>query len=170
MKMKETKMEGINLKINLNTVLLVYKKSLYELWKNSPDEYLRSLVTGNCEDAVRLRMGHDNQNKCLDAVMAVLDHKGIPYDRTYRAELSEITDRDLVISVGGDGTLLEVSHYIRNSTLILGVNSDPEILGGQSRGINCGANIQNFEQVLESLMQSGEHLQEHLHEQTQKQN
>lgn len=32
---------------------------------------------------------------------------------------------DLVISVGGDGTLLQASHFLDDSVPIVGVNSDP---------------------------------------------
>lgn len=36
-----------------------------------------------------------------------------------------IHDVDLVISVGGDGTLLRASHFLNSSIPVLGVNSDP---------------------------------------------
>ena len=36
-----------------------------------------------------------------------------------------IRDVDLVITVGGDGTLLRASHFLDSSIPILGVNSDP---------------------------------------------
>ena len=44
----------------------------------------------------------------------------------FRDELREpIKDVDLVITVGGDGTLLEASHFLDSSIPVLGVNSDP---------------------------------------------
>ena len=44
----------------------------------------------------------------------------------FRDELQEpIKDVDLVITVGGDGTLLEASHFLDSSIPVLGVNSDP---------------------------------------------
>lgn len=36
-----------------------------------------------------------------------------------------ISDIDLVITIGGDGTILRASHYVDNSASIFGVNSDP---------------------------------------------
>jgi NAD+ kinase len=43
-----------------------------------------------------------------------------------RNHLSQpIHDVDLVIAVGGDGTLLRASHFLDSSVPILGVNSDP---------------------------------------------
>lgn len=42
------------------------------------------------------------------------------------SNLSEsIRDVDLVVTVGGDGTLLRASHFLDNSIPLLGVNSDP---------------------------------------------
>jgi len=38
---------------------------------------------------------------------------------------SPIRDVDLVITVGGDGTLLQASRYLDGSIPVLGVNSDP---------------------------------------------
>lgn len=32
---------------------------------------------------------------------------------------------DLVISIGGDGTLLQASHFLDDSVPIVGINSDP---------------------------------------------
>lgn len=43
-----------------------------------------------------------------------------------RSDLSQpISDVDLVITVGGDGTLLHASHFMDDSIPVLGVNSDP---------------------------------------------
>ena len=41
-----------------------------------------------------------------------------------RGELTSVADYNLVLSVGGDGTFLEVARYIGDLP-ILGVNSDP---------------------------------------------
>lgn len=43
-----------------------------------------------------------------------------------RSELSgPIHHFDLVVTVGGDGTLLQASHFMDDSIPVLGVNSDP---------------------------------------------
>ena len=60
--------------------------------------------------------------KCRD----VLESRSISLKLIFRDELQEpIKDVDLVITVGGDGTLLEASHFLDSSIPVLGVNSDP---------------------------------------------
>ena len=49
----------------------------------------------------------------------------MPYDCLYRGELTSVAGYDLVLSVGGDGTFLEVARHAPDVP-ILGVNSDPE--------------------------------------------
>ena len=36
-----------------------------------------------------------------------------------------VSDVDLVLSIGGDGTLLETSHHLSDQIPVLGLNSDP---------------------------------------------
>ncbi|MGI9242416.1 MAG: NAD(+)/NADH kinase, partial [Verrucomicrobiales bacterium] len=68
------------------------------------------------------------QKETLERTREALDQAGIDHDLFYRAELTPeiIADRDLVISVGGDGTFLEASHAVPTGIPMLGVNSDPE--------------------------------------------
>ena len=55
----------------------------------------------------------------------------------------------LVITVGGDGTLLSASHCVDRHTPIFGINSNPE----KSVGFFCGANKDTFIQVLDDFFQ-----------------
>jgi NAD+ kinase len=56
----------------------------------------------------------------------VLQSKPLDWISVQRNHLSNpIRDVDLVITVGGDGTLLRASHFLDSSIPILGVNSDP---------------------------------------------
>jgi len=54
---------------------------------------------------------------------------------------------DLVITIGGDGTALGASHYVRGSALF-GVNSAP----GDSLGHFCSANRKNFAEQLDAIL------------------
>lgn len=108
----------------MNPILVVYKKSAFELYSASSDKGLRNFMAESGDRVERMKQSHDAQQKSLEKVVASLNEEGIGHDVIYRADLTAISDRDLVVSVGGDGTFLEVSHYILD-TPILGVNSDP---------------------------------------------
>jgi NAD+ kinase len=54
---------------------------------------------------------------------------------------------DFVITIGGDGTALGASHYIRGGAMV-SVNSAP----GDSVGHFCSVNRKNFEQRLDSIL------------------
>lgn len=56
----------------------------------------------------------------------VLQRKSVDWEPLLRNDLSQpIGCVDLVITVGGDGTLLQASHFLDESVPVLGVNSDP---------------------------------------------
>ena len=67
-------------------------------------------------------MHHDAINFC----QAILQKKSIEWKAVHRNNLSQpINDVDLVITLGGDGTLLQASHLMDDKIPVLGVNSDP---------------------------------------------
>lgn len=128
----------------MNT-LVVYKKSLYELYKSSSHEEVRAFLQPGSDDYRRLIDSHNRQTITLEEVCRCLDKERVNYDVVHRAALQPVQGRDLVISVGGDGTLLDVSHYIQD-TPILGVNSDPV----NSVGFYTSCTGENFHGVLKN--------------------
>ena len=104
-------------------VLIVFKKSAFELYSQSPDEEVQRFMASG-RDVDRLQASHRQQAESLQAVIDAFDRAGIDADSVYRGHLESVAGYDLVVSVGGDGTLLEVSHSV-NDTPVLGVNSDP---------------------------------------------
>ncbi|GJX42659.1 NADH kinase [Tanacetum coccineum] len=95
----------------------------------------------------------------------ILRRKPVDWDATFRSNLSQpIHDVDLVVTVGGDGTLLQASHLLNDSIPLLGVNSDPtqphevqefgnEFDATRSTGYLCAATIKNFEQILNNILE-----------------
>ena len=118
----------------INNVILVYKKSSYELKRY------------NSRYEQHVKLAHKRQKDTLNAVINFLKLKKIKHQIFYRAELNKILNADLIISVGGDGTFLEVSHYVLNSP-ILGINSDAQ----SSTGFFCHANKNNFKEIIENI-------------------
>ncbi|KAF0914776.1 hypothetical protein E2562_031382 [Oryza meyeriana var. granulata] len=102
----------------------------------------------------RCRVHKETINLCK----SVLQRKSLDWISVHRNDLSNpIDDVDLVISVGGDGTLLRASHFLNSSIPVLGVNSDPtcpdevdeltdEFDARRSTGHLCAATAANFEQ------------------------
>lgn len=70
----------------------------------------------------RIRVHKETINFCKD----VLRRKSVNWEPLHRNNLSQpVRNVDLVITVGGDGTLLQASHFLDDSVPVLGVNSDP---------------------------------------------
>jgi NAD+ kinase len=136
------------MKTNLATIIAVYKKSSYEIYSEKGDEEMKAYLEENDTDRQAMIRSHDEQNRSYDAVMAVLKKHKLDFDFVYRGELQQIVDADLVISIGGDGTFLEVSHYLRKGIPVLGVNSDPD----KSEGSFLPADRFTFEDYLAKIM------------------
>ncbi|XP_068640701.1 probable NADH kinase [Aristolochia californica] len=109
----------------------------------------------------RHRVHNDTINHCQN----VLCQKSLDWEPLLRNKLCKpIRNVDLVISIGGDGTLLQASHFMDDSIPILGVNSDPtkpeevkelsgEFDATRSTGYLCAATAGNFEQVLDEILE-----------------
>ncbi len=107
---------------------IVYKISIWEIYRESPDEETRAYLERGGRNLEMLKRSAGIQKQTLERTREALDQEGIVHDLFYRAELTSenISDCDLVISVGGDGTFLEASHAVPPGIPMLGVNSDPE--------------------------------------------
>ena len=90
--------------------------------------------------------------KCTAYVKSVLNKnniKNISVQRRYLTK-NHFKNKNLVISVGGDGTFLRTSHFIKDNTLILGVNSDYKL----KEGFYLKANSRNFENILKKIIKN----------------
>ena len=145
--------------IELNKVLVVYKKSLYDLYKESSDPKIKEYVIADTEEGIRLRESSERQKRSLEKVIQSLNQCGINYDAIYRADLIQPNGFDLVISVGGDGTFFEVSRFVRDETPVFGINSDPKL----SKGIFTHCSAENFEQQLIQINEIPKHQLYRLH-------
>ncbi|CAI0448607.1 unnamed protein product [Linum tenue] len=110
----------------------------------------------------------DNRRKvhkeAVNFCQSILQRKAVDWEPVLRANLSQpIHNFDFVVTVGGDGTLLKASHFMDDSIPVLGVNSDPtkveevEEFGDdfdatRSTGYLCAATMNNFEQVLDDIL------------------
>jgi len=118
-------------------VAVVLKRSSWRKWvEEEGDPRIAALIASRDETVLRMRPGHVDHTETVQEVREALDEMGVTstwYDRPH--EFSVRGRCDLVITVGGDGTLLAASHGIQPSVPLLGVNSAPN----HSVGFFCAA-------------------------------
>lgn len=137
--------------MNVKKVLVIFKKSAYELYSEDyKDPSFLSQVQSGADIVQPSLLAHDDNRRTLDAVRAALDERGIASQWVYRARKRSTEGFDLVITVGGDGTLLDASHAVVNAP-VLAVNSSPRF----SVGHFCAASAETFAATLDRVIDDG---------------
>ena len=117
--------------IGYKRVLVVVKFTPYEA-------YTQLKLQGKAPKALRwerLKERHANHQACVEQVVSVAKREADSVTVVSRDALSRHhvdDDVDLLISVGGDGTVLSSAHFVDSQSsdeprgpVVLGVNSDP---------------------------------------------
>jgi NAD+ kinase len=116
-------------------VIVVVKRTAYRLFvEEEQDERIARLLKKNDLTVRRMRRSHDDHEATIEEVDGALRKLGADarWIRRAHAPFDE-NGAKLVVTVGGDGTLLGASHRV-GTTPILGVNSAPS----HSVGFFCG--------------------------------
>ena len=122
----------------------MYKKSAHQLYVvEGRDARLARLLRRRHPALLDMRQAHDVHRRTLQAVKRRLRALDVDYDLVYRADVKDPSRYDLIVCVGGDGTLLQVSHAVAG-TPVLGVNSDPD----RSEAVFSAATQQTFGKLL----------------------
>lgn len=130
-------------------VLVVYKKSAYQLHVlERKDAHLRRLLRQRHPDVLELRQAHLVHRRTLEAVIDSLTRAGVRWHLVYRAHLRPMARYDVIVCVGGDGTVLRAAHVTPDGP-ILGVNSDPQ----RSEAVFCAATAGTFDRLLRHALQ-----------------
>lgn len=125
--------------------LVVYKKSHYELYEARTG--LQTLREQAHPFVRSMMLSHDANQRTLAAVHRAFETVGVRYDCIYRGELRSAAGYDLLCSVGGDGTFLEVARH-SVTTPVLGINSDPQ----RSIALFCAADQDTVQKRLEAVL------------------
>ncbi|MEI8012741.1 MAG: NAD(+)/NADH kinase, partial [Candidatus Omnitrophota bacterium] len=96
----------------------------------------------------QFKSNHAAHLKSLNNIESILRKNAIPFDKHARAPHLNYSEYNLIITVGGDGTVLECARAMRNKQLLLAVNSDPCWSVGQF----CQSNSFTFESLLKKFL------------------
>lgn len=155
----------------MTRVLVLAKKSALRMHLEGQDagrhDRVERLLRENDPTVQRMSGAHAQHEACLSELKAALEELGCEAKMVMAAALDEfkvvIDPRpggpgvlppapkpDLVVTVGGDGTLLAASHAIGGDTPILAINSAPQY----SVGFFCGGQLGNVRETLERALAS----------------
>jgi NAD+ kinase len=123
--------------VNRPRVCVVLKRSSWRRWvEEENDARVAALLEAGDETVHRLRSGDREHTETIDEVRSALGELHADASWHDRAPGFRVEGPcDLVITVGGDGTLLAASHGIGAGIPLLGVNSAPN----HSVGFFCAA-------------------------------
>ncbi len=131
-------------------VAVVLKRSSWRKWvEEERDARIASLLEAGDETVRRMRPGHADHMETIDEVrraLAELRTDVTVYDRPHEFRVEG--GCDLVVTVGGDGTLLAASHGIPAGVPLLGVNSAPSHSVGFFCAVKKGAVRESLEEAL----------------------
>jgi NAD+ kinase len=119
----------------MKRAIVVAKRSGWRrLVEDARDAHVIGLLAANDPSVARMRGAHDDHLRTVAEVDAALTGAGLSVERLDGPDVAfDDEGIDVVITVGGDGTLLAASHNVGRAP-ILGVNSAP----GYSVGFFCG--------------------------------
>lgn len=108
---------------------------------------MRKLLAERDTSVDRIEPAHEQHMRSVERVRQALRSRGVEITERRVPPERPVRGYDLVVSVGGDGTLLGVSHAVRDATPVLGVNSSPAF----SVGHLTGATADTFDETLDAL-------------------
>ncbi|MBX9671278.1 MAG: NAD(+)/NADH kinase [Candidatus Obscuribacterales bacterium] len=132
----------------LKNVLVLHKKSIFQIQAEEfKDERFLQLLKEGHESVRRVKIAHEEHLATIEAVKTELDKRKVDFQFIARIDLKfPVRNVDLMISVGGDGTFLDASHFLEGIPL-LGVNSSKS----SSFGHFCLANQSNFGEIIDRI-------------------
>jgi NAD+ kinase len=133
----------------IRRVLVVSKKSAYQLYvRQHKMKRVRELLRKGDPSVERLVRADAHHRETLDEVRAAFKTLGLSARFRDRSQLGSVDGFDLVVTVGGDGTLLSVSHALA-TTPVLGINSAPLDSVGFLAGAKKGEVLERLRAVVE---------------------
>jgi len=112
---------------DISKILVVTKKTRLDYYINSYGAEAEKILKSKKIDYESYMKEQENHYSTLKTVEDVIKKHALNYEIALKDYLKEDNFRDisLVISVGGDGTFIDASHFINDKIPLLGVNSNP---------------------------------------------
>lgn len=125
-------------------VLVIYKKSAYQLIvRERKNARARALLDRKDRAVERLLASHEDHVSSIQEARVLLDKLGVDATFRYRADADTADVFDLIVTLGGDGTLLWASHLVARQPM-LAINTAPR----DSVGYFCAGTKDNMEEVI----------------------
>lgn len=94
-----------------------YKKILVVVKQTAYEEYRQLRMRGKAPKALRwnrLESRYKSHRECVNNLEGILRHHNVDFHSVNRVELDRqhLANVDLIVSVGGDGTVLSSAHFL----------------------------------------------------------
>jgi len=130
--------------------LIIYKKSAYQIYvRERKNERIRHLVEKEDRSVRNILAADRDHVDTLEEARAACRALGVKGVFRYRSDEGLVEGFDLVMTIGGDGTLLWASHRVPPGVPVLAVNSAPE----HSVGYFCGGRKGAVREVLAEALE-----------------
>jgi NAD+ kinase len=131
-------------------VLVVYKKSAYQTnVKERRSARFMELIDKGDESVMRMLEAHREHVETIEEARAALDALGCRSIFRFRGDEGLVEDIDLLVTVGGDGTLLWAARWVGGSTPVVAINSAPH----DSVGHFCAGIKGHVREALEAALE-----------------
>jgi NAD+ kinase len=130
-------------------VLVIYKKSMYQVHViERKNRRLAELVAKRDRSVRRLLQAHREHLAGIELARKTLAQLGAQAVFRYRREAGTAEAFDLVVTLGGDGTLLWASHIVGADVPMIAINTAPK----DSVGHFCAATRSEIPSALEAAL------------------
>ncbi|MEM9071180.1 MAG: NAD(+)/NADH kinase [Myxococcota bacterium] len=130
----------------MKRVLVVYKKTALQRYGDD-DPRIKRLLTEGDASVASLRSAHEAHLDTIERARATLAKLGVKATFRHHSR-SNGSKWDLVITLGGDGTLLWTSHIVDSETPVVAINSAP----GSSVGYFCAGDRSDVENTIDAAL------------------
>jgi len=136
-------------------VLVIYKKSAYQIYvRERRHTHIEQLVAARDAGALRLLRAHRDHVESLEAARQALVKLGAVAKFRHRSDDTHAQNVDLVVTLGGDGTLLWASRLVAENTPIVAINTAPR----DSVGYFCAGTKHELSEVLDAALSGKLHV------------